>query len=157
MTPAGVVDGAWNPAPNSDVYDLAADGTHLYCAGSFSRIGLANTPALARLPLNSASADPAWAPHPDSLVARVCVSGDSVYASGNFTSISGLPQKYLARIPKAGGLADAGWKPPLDGALLALVPDGVDGCWGGMLVRFRSRGRFGLRVLRQDPGESAAG
>lgn len=152
---SGTVDGAWNPVPTADVYDLAADGTHLYCAGAFSRIGLANTPTLARMPLNTVSADPSWAPQPDSLVARICISGDSVYASGNFTSISGLPQKYLARIPKSSGLADLNWRPAFDGGVLALVPDGVNGCWAGGRFDSGVGGGCGFAHFTKEQGTAA--
>jgi hypothetical protein len=150
----GALDG-WNPVPTADVYDLAADGTHLYCAGAFSRIGLANTPTLARMPLNTVSADPTWAPQPDSLVARICLSGDSVYASGNFTAISGLPQKYLARIPKSSGLADLNWRPAFDGGVLALVPDGVNGCWAGGRFDSGVGGGCGFAHFLKEQGTAA--
>ena len=152
---SGQVDGTWNPAPNDYVFDLAGDDTHLYGAGSFSFVGNYFIPHLTRIPYNSSKADPMWTPLPNDLVTRVCVSGDSVYASGSFTNVSiFVARKYLARFAQTDGKADETWKPPVDGALLALTPDGANGFWGG--GRFDSGAGGGSGFAHFSKGQGAA-
>ena len=45
------MDSSWNPAPNNPVYDITADGTHLYLAGGFTRMGNSNVHAHKRVPV----------------------------------------------------------------------------------------------------------
>jgi len=127
----GTVDGTWRPAPNFQVYDIALDASHVYFGGSFTKVGATSTQFLARAAVSNGAFDSAWKPQPDRLVTSLAMADNAVYAAGDFRGFlaaNGVGE--VARILKT-GTVDTAWVPTLEGAVMALVPDGAQGVWGG--------------------------
>lgn len=126
----GAVDTTWAPRPNFHVYDIALDGTHLYFGGSFTRVNTTNLRFLARCVLSTGAFDSSWQPRPDRLVTNLAMSSNAVYAAGDFRVWANTTTvKKVARVLKT-GLVDGMWSPVVEGTVLALESDGVDGAWG---------------------------
>ena len=60
ICPDGAVDRLWAPDPDDVVYDLALDGTNIYAAGIFSKIGGRTRVGIARLNMDDGTADALW-------------------------------------------------------------------------------------------------
>ncbi len=110
----GTVDPSWNPQADDDVFALAATGSHLYVAGSFSRIGGIQQPYLARFSTTgSDAADGDWRPHEiDGSVGEIAVSDESVNVRGRRPPESPPRSTSLIKISTTGtGSAEPLWRP----------------------------------------------
>ncbi len=128
---SGAADTTWRPAPNFQVYDIALDATHVYFGGSFTKVGAASTQFLARAALTNGNFDSNWKPQPDRLITRLALSDTAVYAAGDFRSMAAANGvREIARVLKTGSV-DTTFVPQIEGAVMAIVPDGAQGVWGG--------------------------
>ncbi|MEK7954263.1 hypothetical protein [Luteolibacter soli] len=128
---SGTADTTWRPAPNFQVYDIALDATHVYFGGSFTQVGASATQFLARAALTNGTFDSNWKPQPDRLITRLALSDTAVYAAGDFRSMAAANGvKEIARVLKTGSV-DVSFVPQIEGAVMAIVPDGAQGVWAG--------------------------
>ena len=107
---------------------LLFKGSHVYVAGSFTKIGGVTRPSLAEVDLGDGHVT-GWKPKPDRAVHALGRAGDTIYAGGEFTELGGKKRAFLGAIKLADGSA-TGWN-----------PHGVDGANKGDV-----RGILGLHV-----------
>lgn len=120
----------FNPSASDAVHSLALDGTTLYVAGQFKKIGGGLRQYLAALDttLNTNNLTP-WKPHPDMNVNRILLSGSTLFASGGFSKVNTYHPGSGAPINMAGSV-DVTF-PATDEAIWAAVPDGSGGWYIG--------------------------
>jgi hypothetical protein len=87
----GILDIAWNPAPDSDVYALAVSGKTLYVSGAFRTIGGQSRGSIAALDVETGVAG-AWNPILGlySHVYSILPDGPKVYVAGSFGGQNGV-------------------------------------------------------------------
>ena len=130
---------SWAPNPNKVVYDLAlgTDGTRIFVAGDFTKIGNKSRPKVAALSTSTGALDSTWAPKPDSRVEALEVRGGKVYLGGRFLNINGIPRIRLAAVSESSGLLDLTWVPEANEVIhdISSAPDGrilVGGLFGSI-------------------------
>jgi hypothetical protein len=92
----GVVN-SWNPAPNNEVYDLAAGANGIYIAGNFTQIGGLERKYLVAVHPITASVT-AWNPNPDGRVHSLSLYGNTLYVTGWFSQIGGVVRNAVAAL-----------------------------------------------------------
>ncbi|WP_035604535.1 delta-60 repeat domain-containing protein [Haloferula sp. BvORR071] len=128
---SGAADNTWRPAPNFQVYDIALDATHVYFGGSFTQVGASSTKFLARANLTNGTSDSNWKPQPDRLITRLALADSAIYAAGDFRNMAAANGvREIARVLKTGAV-DVSFVPQIEGAVMAIVPDGAQGVWAG--------------------------
>ncbi|ANB19261.1 delta-60 repeat domain-containing protein [Dokdonella koreensis] len=135
LRPDGTLDPDWNPAPDREVYALAADTAgNVYVGGWFYAIGGQSRTNLAKVSATgTGTADASWNPAPDSFVYALAVdAGGAVYAGGQFGMIGGQNRANLAKLAGTGsGAVDATWDPAPDSTVRALTVDGAGNVYAG--------------------------
>ena len=114
---AGVVDPAWNPAPNYFTYALAIDANdNVYVGGDFVSIAGQSIARVAKVTAGG-TVDPAWNFNPTCAAGSgPCVlslaldSTGALYVGGFLTSLGGQSRSGLAKIA-ANGVVDPIWNP----------------------------------------------
>ncbi len=130
---------SWAPNPNKVVYDLAlgSDGTKIFIAGDFTKVGNKSRPKVAALSTATGALDPSWAPKPDSRVEALEVRGGKVYLGGRFLNVNSVPRMRLAAVSEATGALDPSWIPQANDVIhdMSSAPDGrilVGGLFGSI-------------------------
>ena len=85
----------WNPAPDDDVWALAADDSTVFLGGAFAHIRGADRPSLAAVDAVT-GAPTAWRPAPDGRIWTLMLQGTTLFVGGDFTTIAGAPRLGLA-------------------------------------------------------------
>ena len=126
----GTLDGAFNPSPNGDIYDVAVFGSSIYVTGSFTRIAGVARARLAKLNMIDGSIDATFNPAPNADVSAISIDTDgNIYAMGAFTSIGGLNGRQLVKLDGSTGLADGAWNPTFPEPLTAVATIGTNGAY----------------------------
>lgn len=90
----------WTPNPNGPLTGLAADGTHLYVAGSFTTIAGQPRNGVARFSLSSLALDPTFSPSigpAGGTIQDIVLGGGVLYVGGGLISLNGgTPTRVLA-------------------------------------------------------------
>lgn len=147
-TGAGAPDGTWKPAADADVSALAlsADGTRLFAAGAFTKLGGVTRNHLGALATAGAGAADAWDPNAAMPAMAVAPSPTVVFAGGTFASVNGTARANLAAFDAATGALVPGFTANTDKGVRAIVPspDGASLYVGGLFRKVNgvSRGRL---------------
>ncbi|MGH8172757.1 MAG: hypothetical protein ACREPX_06395, partial [Rhodanobacteraceae bacterium] len=129
-TGTGALDANWNPAPDYDVYAIAADGAgSLYVGGDFFSIGGQSRNFAAKVSSSGSGAvDPDWIADADSTVLSLVPDhAGSVFAGGAFFFIGGDERRGLAKLDATTGDADPDWNPstsPIGAFITAMALQG---------------------------------
>jgi len=142
--PDGALDLAWNPAPNSSVFALAAGANgRIYAGGAFSSIGGLARQRLARLQAGgTGQVDADWNPAADAFVHAIVEQPNvAVYVGGTFANVGNAPRLRVAKLDVAGsGDSIPGWNPGVEGSADAVVDALALDAGGNLLVG----GRFDM-------------
>jgi hypothetical protein len=151
-TGSGGADGTWKPAADVDVFGLspAADGTVLYAAGAFTKIGSTRRNYLAALSTAGSGAPSAWNPDAGQPASAVAVSGSAVFAGGSFTTVNGARRANLAALDATTGVLDTGFVADASSTVEALAAsaDGSKLYMGGLFKTINGSSRS--RVAKVD-------
>jgi hypothetical protein len=103
----------WNPNVRGTVRDMVVspDGTKLYIAGDFSRVGGEAARKVARLDVATGRIDSGFRPDVQGRARALALHGDRLYVGGDFTSVGGVPRPKLAALDATTG-ALLPWTPP---------------------------------------------
>jgi hypothetical protein len=104
----GTLDNTWLPVPDGPVTAIAIQGTDIFIAGAFMKVGGQNRRFLAKFSATGTdAADATWDPHPSNPVDAIVVESTNV-----FVASSGFVDATIAKLSAAGaGQADPGWNP----------------------------------------------
>jgi hypothetical protein len=112
----------FEPSPNGEVTALAAIGSHLYLAGSFSEVGGTAHQGVAEVNASTAAVESSN-PEIDGRVDALAATESAVYVGGSITTVGGATREHLAAIDTATGALEAA-DPSVDGTVRALAVDG---------------------------------
>jgi hypothetical protein len=106
----------WNPNVSGTVRDMVVspEGTKLYIAGDFSRVGGQTARKVARLDVATGRIDPGFRPDIGGRARALALHGNRLYVGGDFTSVGGVPRPKLAALDATTG-ALLPWTPPTMG------------------------------------------
>jgi Malectin domain len=99
----GAIDMTFNPNFNGSINSIDTDGTYIYAGGSFTTVGGASAPRVAKL--TAAGALVPGLPTPNKSVNEVVVRGSRLYIGGAFTTVGGAAntRRALAAVDKNTG------------------------------------------------------
>jgi uncharacterized repeat protein (TIGR01451 family) len=108
---------SFNPSLDGEVFNLAVspDGSRLYVAGAFAKVGTQNRKRIAAFDLTTTPPSlSTWnPPSPNAAVRAVVVTADAAYIGGNFTNMGGVGRtRFAALSPTTGALLP--WAPTAD-------------------------------------------
>jgi trimeric autotransporter adhesin len=157
-TGSGALDATWKPAADADVSALAlsADGTRLFAAGAFTKLGSAARNYLGALATTGAGATDGWNPNASMPAMAVATSPSSpggsgvspgvIFAGGTFATVNGTARTNLAAFDAVTGSLVPGFVAGTDNAVKAIAasPDGGSLYIGGLFKKVNglSRGRL---------------
>jgi hypothetical protein len=154
-TGSGSLDGTWKPAANGDVSALAlsADGTRLFAAGAFTKLGSAARNHLGALATTGGAVD-AWNPNAALPALAVATSPSVVFAGGTFATVNGTARSNLAAFDAATGVLVPGFVAGTDTGVRAIgaSPDGSSLYIGGLFKRVNGMSRSRLAKLNSATG-----
>ncbi len=121
LSAGGVVDPAWNPAPDGLVRAVLGDGSGgVHVAGAYTVIGGQNQPFLARLDADG-TVDAGFSATSNSEVRALLPIAGSLVVAGNFTEIGGAARSFIARIDPATGGAQNAFMTPAEFLSAAVI------------------------------------
>jgi hypothetical protein len=162
----GALDGTWKPTADDDVSALApsADGSRLFVAGAFTKLGTATRNYLGALATTGAGATDAWDPNASMPAMTVApaptmpggsgVSPGVVFAGGTFATVNGTARANLAAFDATTGALVPGFVANTDKAVRAIVPsaDGASLYVGGLFKKVNGLSRGRLAKLNATTG-----
>ena len=155
-TGSGAVDGTWAPVANADVSALAlsADGSRLFAAGAFTKLGTSTRNYLGALATSGAGATDAWNPNASMPALAVAPSPTVTFAGGTFATVNGSARANLAAFDAATGALVPGFVANTDKTVRAIVPsaDGASLYVGGLFKKVNSVSRYRLAKLAATNG-----
>jgi hypothetical protein len=160
-TGSGAVDGTWKPVANGDVSALAlsADGSRLFAAGAFTKLGTSTRNHLGALATTGAGATDPWDPNASMPAMAVASSPTTVFAGGTFAAVNGTARANLAAFDATTGALVPDFVANTDKTVRAIVPsaDGAMLYVGGLFKKVNGVSRYRLAKLNADTGAVAAG
>jgi hypothetical protein len=153
--PAPVLDRAFAPMPDFEVFCVAvADGV-VYAAGIFANIGGQARNGVAALDPATGAADPAWdaqLPDPGSVEPRaIAAAGDRVYIGGRLTAEHGNARTNLAQVSAADG-SSVDWDPVAGDGIRSLTATDEGVITGGLLETVGGERRRNLAAFDAQDG-----
>ena len=160
-TGSGAVDGTWRPAANGDVSSLAlsSDGSRLFAAGAFTKLGSSTRNYLGALAATGAGVIDGWDPNASMPAMAVASSPTTVFAGGTFAAVNGTARANLAAFDAATGALIPGFVANTDNAVRAILPsaDGTSLYVGGLFKKVNGLSRYRLAKLDADTGSVVGG
>jgi hypothetical protein len=155
-TGSGAVDGTWKPAADADVsaLSLSADGSRLFAAGAFTKLGTAKRNYLGALATTGAGAVDAWDPNASMPAMAVAPSPAVIFAGGTFATVNGTARANLAAFDASTGALVPGFVANTDKTVRAIVPsaDGSSLYVGGLFKKVNGLSRYRLAKLNAATG-----
>ncbi|MCA1845475.1 MAG: PQQ-like beta-propeller repeat protein, partial [Actinobacteria bacterium] len=165
-TGSGAVDGTWKPSADADVsaLSLSADGSRLFAAGAFTKLGTTKRNYLGALATTGAGAVDAWDPNASMPAMAVApsptvpggsgVSPGVVFAGGTFATVNGTARANLAAFDAATGVLVPGFVANTDKTVGVIVPsaDGSSLYIGGLFKKVNGLSRSRLAKLSPATG-----
>lgn len=146
---AGVVDAAFNPAPNGALARVLVSADSIYLAGSFTQVAGQSRSNLARLQLSGSLAT-AFAPAANAAPSDLLLDGSTLYAAGGFSAIGGLSRFCAAAVDASSGVGVASFSVQAGNAPCSvLARSGSAVMVGGNFVDIAGAQRLG--IARVDP------
>ena len=157
----GDVDGTWKPVADADVsaLSLSADGTRLFAAGAFTRLGGARRSYLGAVAAAGAGALDAWDPNASMPAMTVASSATAIFAGGTFASVNGTARTNMAAFDAATGALLPDFVANTDNTVRAIVSsaDGSTLYIGGLFKKVNGQVRYRLAKLNAATGAVAGG
>ena len=155
-TGSGALDGTWKPAADADVsaLSLSDDGTRLFAAGAFTKLGGVARNYLGALATSGAGAVDAWNPNASMPAMTVAPSPSVVFAGGTFATVNGTTRTNLAAFDATTGALVPDFVANTDKTVRAIVPspDGASLYIGGLFKKVNGVSRGRLAKLNPDTG-----
>jgi trimeric autotransporter adhesin len=155
-TGTGALDATWTAVADADVSALAlsADGTRLFAAGAFTKLGMASRNYLGALAATGAGAVDAWNPNASLPAMAVAASPAVVFAGGTFATVNGTARANLAAFDAGTGALLPGFVANTDNAVRAIVAsaDGASLYIGGQFKKVNVKSRARLAKLNAATG-----
>ena len=160
-TGSGAVDSTWKPVADADVsaLSLSADGSRLFAAGAFTRLGGVKRNHLGAVATTGAGAVDAWDPNASMPAMTVASSGVATFAGGTFASVNGSARTNMAAFDAATGALVPDFVANTDNTVRAIVSSG-DGTIlyiGGLFKKVNGQVRYRLAKLNAATGAVAGG
>jgi hypothetical protein len=143
---------AWDPNPDSVVFDLAVNGSTVYAGGSFTSIGGQARNYVAALDSATGDATP-WTPNADGHVGVLAASATTVYVGGDFTTIGGAARNHIAALDATTGAASE-WNPDANGDVSTIAPAGSTVYAGGGFTSIGGQARNYIAALDATTGSA---
>ena len=157
----GDVDDTWKPVADADVsaLSLSADGTRLYAAGAFTRLGGAKRNYLGAVAAAGAGALDAWDPNASMPAMTVASSATAIFAGGTFASVNGTTRTNMAAFDAVTGVLVPDFVANTDNTVRAIVSsaDGTTLYIGGLFKKVNGVVRYRLAKLNATTGAVASG
>jgi beta-propeller uncharacterized protein DUF5122 len=155
-TGSGAVDGTWKPVADADVsaLSLSADGSRLFAAGAFTKLGGVKRNYLGAVGTTGAGAIDAWDPNAAMPAMAVAQSPTTIFAGGTFATVNGTARANLAAFDAATGALIPGFVANTDKTVRAIVPsvDGASLYVGGLFKKVNGVSRSRLAKLNATTG-----
>lgn len=152
----GKVDSAWSANVTGTVLSLVAspDGTTLYVAGSFTKVGGVSRLNLAAVTAATGALTP-WNPGAQNgSVSALAANSTTVYAGGSFTASGSTTIGRLAALDRVTGRADAAFDPHPSSAVNTLRLAGTTLYVGGKFTTIAGLSRAHLAALSATSGNA---
>lgn len=94
----GALITTWKADAGNVVRGLVSDGTSLWVAGNFLKLGGLNRSRLAKVDVASGVVDPAFAPTFDNSIRAIALDNGSIYAGGQFLNVNGVAKNRIAKL-----------------------------------------------------------
>jgi hypothetical protein len=160
-TGSGTVDGTWKPVANADVsaLSLSPDGSRLFVAGAFTKLGTSTRNHLGALATTGAGETDSWNPNASMPAMTVASSPTVVFAGGTFASVNGTARTNMAAFDAATGALVPGFVANTDNTVRAIVSsaDGATLYIGGLFKKVNGVSRYRLAKLNAATGAVASG
>jgi hypothetical protein len=157
----GTVDATWKPVADADVsaLSLSADGSRLFAAGAFTRLGGAKRNYLGAVATTGAGALDAWDPNASMPAVAVASSATALFAGGTFASVNGTARTNMAAFDAATGALVPDFVADTDNTVRAIVSsaDGTILYIGGLFKKVNGQVRYRLARLNATTGAVASG
>ena len=160
-TGTGSVDATWKPVADADVsaLTLSADGSRLFAAGAFTKLGGAKRNYLGAVATAGAGVVDAWDPNAAKPAMTVAPSPTVVFGGGTFASVNGTARTNLAAFDAATGALVPDFVANTDKTVDAIVPspDGADLYIGGLFKKVNGLSRSRLAKVKATTGAVDSG
>ena len=160
-TGSGALDGTWKPVADADVsaLSLSADGSRLFAAGAFTRLGGVKRNYLGAVATAGAGAVDAWDPNASMPAMAVASSPGVVFAGGTFATVNGTARTNMAAFDVATGALVPDFVANTDNTVRAIVSsaDGKTLYIGGLFKKVNGSSRYRLAKLDAATGAVASG
>ncbi len=160
-TGSGALDGTWKPAADADVsaLSLSADGSRLFAAGAFTRLGGVKRNYLGAVATAGAGAVDAWDPNAAMPAMAVASSPEVVFAGGTFATVNGTARTNMAAFDAATGALVPDFVANTDNTVRAIVSSADETTLyiGGLFKKVNGQVRYRLAKLNAATGAVADG
>jgi hypothetical protein len=152
----GALDSTWKPVADADVsaLSLSEDGSRLFAAGAFTRLGGQARNYLGALAATGAGAVDAWNPNASMPALAVAPSPTAIFAGGTFAAVNGTARANLAAFDAATGALVPDFVANTDKTVRAIVPsaDGASLYVAGAFKKVNGASRARLAKLSAASG-----
>ena len=150
----GVLNSGFNPAPNNQVYAIAAspDGKRIYIGGTFTAVGGVTRNRIAAVDATTGALITTFAAGVDYTVKSIVATDTTVYIAGAFTNANSTARTRFAAFNATNGALMA-WAPTADATVNAMVlsPDGAI-IAGGAFANVNGSPAYGLAKIDATSG-----
>ncbi|CAM3197252.1 hypothetical protein [Stackebrandtia soli] len=115
---------AFAPVVDGTVYALETDGTYLYLAGVFARVGDVAVKRVARVSLADGTVDEDFDVRISGTPRALEVAGGRLYIGGDFNTVNGVARSKMAAVELSDGVLVNGFVPVFDRGVRAIKASG---------------------------------
>jgi trimeric autotransporter adhesin len=155
----GVVDGSFDPNPNSPVLALALSGDTIYAGGFFVMTDGVTRNHVAALDASTGALDMTFDPDTDVSVSSLFRFGSRLYLGGSFNTVNQgttpVNSRGVAVVDPVTGVADAGFDGHINGSVNAVVASATRVYAGGTFVSVGSPPHTQNRLASLDAATGA--